>query len=730
MKKIFLLDNFDSFTFNLVDYFRRLGCEVFVYRNNVDPAKVEEIDPDLIVFSPGPSVPKNAGNMMKIIDLYHQRYPMFGVCLGHEALIEYFGGSLKFVKPVHGKSSDIHHDGKSVFRRIDQDFRAGRYHSLCADEVPDCFEVSAECENLVMAVRHKDLPIEGVQFHPESVLTMKGENGFKMIENLVKDPVTKFLEDSVAGGISVEEQVEFLENYTPEKVTAEDVKIFVEFMNEQMVARLEMPGAIDVCGTGGSGLSRINTSTIASFILAELGVKVAKHGNKSASGRFGSFDILEGLGVKIDLGPEQLERSFEDHGLAFIYARYFHPVMKHFAEARKKIGKPTIFNILGPLLSPAAPERQIIGTSFAGQKKLIAEACKLLGKKRVMVVRGEDGLDEVTLTGKTEVVELRDGEFSEYTLEPSDFGIEKASFEEIGGGECEFNKKVALEILKGNCKTRHADLVYMNCALALKLVGIEDDLKKGFEMAKNVCGIDKLEVCRGNILREIASTKLLRKSDRDFRSAISSEGISLIAEIKKESPSEGEIFTGNFRPGEIAQIYEKNGAAAISVLTDEKYFGGSFEFLKDVRNATESVPILCKDFIVSEHQIFKAREFGADAILLIASLLSVEQIEKFLKVADNLSMDCLVEVHNEEELEKVLKTSAQIIGINNRNLRTFEIDLSITEKLQKLIPDDRIVVSESGIKSAADIPKGVDAILVGTAIMKSKNIKEKMYELT
>lgn len=185
LKKIFLLDNFDSFTFNLVDYFEQLGCEVEVYRNNSSVELVDKFKPDLIVFSPGPSVPKNAGNMMKIIDKYHKEYPMFGVCLGHEALIEYFGGSLKFVEPMHGKSSAIEHDGRTIFEGLDKGFMAGRYHSLCADEVSADFEISAKVGDLVMAIRHKSLPIEGVQFHPESVLTMKRGNGFKMIENVV-----------------------------------------------------------------------------------------------------------------------------------------------------------------------------------------------------------------------------------------------------------------------------------------------------------------------------------------------------------------------------------------------------------------------------------------------------------------------------------------------------------------------------------------------------------------
>ncbi len=191
-KKICIIDNYDSFTYNLADYFRRLDCFVTIYLNDIETSKIDECEPELIVISPGPSAPKKSGNLMKIIDKYHRKYPMFGVCLGHQAFIEYFGGSLKFVKPVHGKSTKIHHDGKTIFSELSQDFLGGRYHSLAADKVPDCFEISATSEGIIMAVRHKHFPIEGVQFHPESILTTKGQNGFRMIENVVnKNIITK-----------------------------------------------------------------------------------------------------------------------------------------------------------------------------------------------------------------------------------------------------------------------------------------------------------------------------------------------------------------------------------------------------------------------------------------------------------------------------------------------------------------------------------------------------------
>lgn len=189
-KRILLIDNFDSFTFNLVDYLEQLGCEVLVYRNTVDPKIVAEINPDLLLFSPGPSVPKSAGNLMKIIDIYKEQYPMFGVCLGLEAFVEAFGGTLKLTDPVHGVAYPIKHDGQRVFAGLKENFRAGRYHSLVTDKLPDCFDVTATCmgnqEELIMAIRHKQLPIEAVQFHPESVLTMEDGQGLKLLENLIQ----------------------------------------------------------------------------------------------------------------------------------------------------------------------------------------------------------------------------------------------------------------------------------------------------------------------------------------------------------------------------------------------------------------------------------------------------------------------------------------------------------------------------------------------------------------
>jgi len=219
---------------------------------------------------------------------------------------------------------------------------------------------------------------------------------------------------------------------------------------------------------------------------------------------------------------------------------------------------------------------------------------------------------------------------------------------------------------------------------------------------------------------------------RDFKSAISIPGqINLIAEVKKASPSKG-VIRKDFDPVAIAQVYQSSGAAAISVLTDEPFFQGNLSYLTSIREIT-SIPLLRKDFIIDEYQIYQARVAGADAILLIAAILDLNTMQNFLQIADELELDCLVEVHTETELGRVLNTDAQIIGINNRDLRIFKTNLETTVRLRKLIPQDKVVVSESGIHLRRDVQIleecDVNAILVGEALMKSKDINAKIKEL-
>lgn len=206
----------------------------------------------------------------------------------------------------------------------------------------------------------------------------------------------------------------------------------------------------------------------------------------------------------------------------------------------------------------------------------------------------------------------------------------------------------------------------------------------------------------------------------------------LIAEIKKASPTLGLLAT-RFNPLDLASIYEKNGARALSVVTDKEFFQGDIEILRNISKLS-SIPILRKDFIIDEYQIYESAEAGANAVLLIASIISKEKILKFLGLSDSLGLDCLVEIHTDDDLDKVLATKAEIIAINNRNLYTFEVDLRTTLRLKLQVPEGRIVVSESGIKNREDAlllrEKGISAILVGEALIRSKDIEKKVREFT
>lgn len=219
----------------------------------------------------------------------------------------------------------------------------------------------------------------------------------------------------------------------------------------------------------------------------------------------------------------------------------------------------------------------------------------------------------------------------------------------------------------------------------------------------------------------------------NFKEALlpSSDGrIRVIAEVKKASPSKG-VIREEFDHLEIAKTYERNGASALSVLTDRHFFQGSIDYLSEIRQMV-SLPLLRKDFVFDEYQIFEARGYGADAVLLIAAVLDDKELCDFVKLSLDLGMAPLVEVHDEIELERALKTNAELIGINNRNLQTFKTDINTTVRLMNGVPEDKIVVSESGINTKEDIKlikdAGVDAFLIGEALMREADIGKKLRE--
>ena len=234
--------------------------------------------------------------------------------------------------------------------------------------------------------------------------------------------------------------------------------------------------------------------------------------------------------------------------------------------------------------------------------------------------------------------------------------------------------------------------------------------------------IDLAEKKKRVPLAEIAKIATVQPQPLDFAAALRGNKVRLIAEVKKASPSKG-IICPDFNPVNIAKIYAANGAAAISVLTEPKYFQGSLDYLRDIKKAlaAKPLPLLRKDFIFDPYQVFEARAYGADCLLLIVAILSPAQLFELLQLSRQLGMMNLVEVHNTVELEIALNSGAAVIGINNRDLNTFKVDLKTTSVLRPLIPADRLVVSESGIKTRKDIQQlqewGVNAALIGEALM-------------
>ncbi len=240
---------------------------------------------------------------------------------------------------------------------------------------------------------------------------------------------------------------------------------------------------LDTCGTGGDKKGTFNISTIAAFVVSGAGVVVAKHGNRSVSSRCGSADLLEGLGVNITIEQEHLSECLDEIGIAFLFAQRLHPAMKNVAQVRKELGVETIFNILGPLTNPAMATHQMIGVYDSCLLKPVAEVLRNLGSKRAMVVHGEDGLDEVTITASTFVCEFTGQEVTSYTLQPADFKIDLCPLEALQGGDLKINVRIAEEILKGK-KGPPRDIVVLNAGCALYVAQKAKTIAQGLQLAE------------------------------------------------------------------------------------------------------------------------------------------------------------------------------------------------------------------------------------------------------
>lgn len=251
----------------------------------------------------------------------------------------------------------------------------------------------------------------------------------------------------------------------------------------QKATRIKAPeGTLDTCGTGGDMSGTFNISTMTAIVVSACGVPVAKHGNRSVSSKSGSADVLEALGVKIDLEPQMVEKCLDETGFGFLFAPLFHPAMKYAIGPRREMGIRTVFNILGPITNPAGAKRQVLGV-FSG--KLAEPLCKVLGNlgaDDAMVVHGEDGLDEITITDGTRVSRLSGGVVENSIISPEDFGMERAELKDIAGGNADENARIALDIFGGQ-KGPKRDVLLMNAAASLMVAGKVNALRDGAALA-------------------------------------------------------------------------------------------------------------------------------------------------------------------------------------------------------------------------------------------------------
>jgi anthranilate synthase/phosphoribosyltransferase len=501
---IAVIDNYDSFTYNLVQFLGELGAEPEVFRNDaVTVAQIAARNPTHLVVSPGPGTPDDSGISNAAIAYFAGRIPILGVCLGHQCIGAVFGGKVgRAAGIMHGKSSRIHHTGAALLAGLPTPFEAGRYHSLIVfDPVPADLEVLARAETgEIMALRHKSHPTYGLQFHPESVLTELGKTILKNFlalpaaqaavpekkedTNMLKPFIAQAMRREDLSAAQAEEamQVIMTGGATPAQIgsyltamrmkgeTVDEITGSARGMraNALPVKFPRRPETLyDTAGTGGDCAGTFNFSTAAAFVIAGTGRKVAKHGNRAASSKCGSADVLAALGVNIDMSPEAAVRAIDEVGIAFFFAAKYHPAMKHAIGPRREIAQRTIFNLLGPLTNPAGADVQVIGVPDPALTEPLAKVLGSLGARAAYVVHGFGGLDELNAGGPNRVSHLKDGAVRTFDFDPRDAGIPRADPSELHGGTAEENAAMMRTVLEGKSTPAVRDAVLLNAAAAI-----------------------------------------------------------------------------------------------------------------------------------------------------------------------------------------------------------------------------------------------------------------------
>lgn len=304
--------------------------------------------------------------------------------------------------------------------------------------------------------------------------------------DLTYEQAREVMEEMMTGTATQAQMGGFLTALRMQGETIDEITAFATVMREKGIKIEPKREVIDIVGTGGDEVGTFNISTTSAFVVAAGGVPVAKHGNRSVSSKSGAADVLEKLGVNLNLTPEQNEKVLNACDVCFLFAQKYHSSMKYAASVRKELGVRTVFNILGPLSNPAAATMQLLGVYDKKLAKPMAQVLSNLGVIRGVAVCGEDGLDEITLTGETDVYEIRFGEIISYTITPEQFGLRRCALQELVGGTPEENAQISKDILTGKEKGPKRDIVVMNAGMSLYLGKDGISLEEGIQMAQDI----------------------------------------------------------------------------------------------------------------------------------------------------------------------------------------------------------------------------------------------------
>lgn len=304
-------------------------------------------------------------------------------------------------------------------------------------------------------------------------------------QSLTREEAENAMKTIMSGGATQAQIGAFLAALRMKGESIDEITAFAKVMREFASSiHPKVSGTlVDTCGTGGDKMKTFNISTLAAFVASGAGVPIAKHGNRSVTSKSGSADVLEALGMKLDMTPADVEKSIEQIGIGFMFAPAFHKAMMHAIGPRKEIGIRTVFNVLGPLTNPADARAQVMGVYDSALTEKMANVLKNLGVERCMVVHGLEGMDEISTVSKTQVAELKDSMVVSYTLKPEDVGLKRASTTELAGWDAAYNAKIAMEILKERAPGPRRDIVALNAAAAIYVGGLASSLEEGIEVA-------------------------------------------------------------------------------------------------------------------------------------------------------------------------------------------------------------------------------------------------------